>query len=129
MTPTTDPGGVAAPEVRGCVPFYGVYDFANTLGQRAPGEMRLTERLVVKARQVDQPTTYQPDRSAPIGGPCDGVAVRIGAGDDDDGGLRQARLRRWGAGPIEPAIHGVRQGWVTPCICGLGGRAASLSLA
>jgi acetyl esterase/lipase len=50
--------------VRACVPFYGVHDFANTLGQRAPGEMRITERFVVKAPQVDQPTTYE--QAAPL---------------------------------------------------------------
>ena len=65
-------------------------------------------------------------RAVPVGGPGDGVAIRVGAGDDDDGGLGQAHVCRPGAGPIDPAIHGVRQGWVTPCICGFGGRAASI---
>ena len=65
-------------------------------------------------------------RAVPLGGPGDGVAIRVGAGDHDDGGLGQAHVRRPGAGPIDPAIHGVRQGWVTPCICGFGGRAASI---
>ena len=57
--------------------------------------------------------------------PGDGVAIRVGAGDNDDGGLGQAHLAGRG-GPIDPAIHCVRQGWVTPCICGFGGRAASV---
>ena len=52
------------PNFVACVPFYGVYDFANTLGQRAPAEMRIVERFIVKARQVDQPTTYE--HAAPL---------------------------------------------------------------
>ena len=31
--------------IRACVPFYGPYDFANSLGIHPPGEMRLVERF------------------------------------------------------------------------------------
>jgi acetyl esterase/lipase len=50
--------GVEA-QIRACVPFYGVYDFDNSLRLRTPAEMRFVERLVVKSRQADTPAVYE----------------------------------------------------------------------
>lgn len=50
--------------IRACVPFYGPYDFANSLAIHPHGEMRLIERSVVKVRQADDPTRYE--RAAPL---------------------------------------------------------------
>ena len=50
--------------IRACVPFYGVFDFDNSLGLHPPGEMRLVERFVVKAPLAEDPTPYA--RAAPL---------------------------------------------------------------
>ena len=50
--------------IRACVPFYGPYDFANSLGLHPPGEMRFVERFVVKVPLADDPTRYE--RGAPL---------------------------------------------------------------
>ena len=51
--------------VQACVPFYGVYDFDNSLGLRAVAEMRLfLERPVVKVPLADAPAVYE--RGTPL---------------------------------------------------------------
>jgi len=55
--------GTAAP-IRACVPFYGPYDFDNSLALYPPGEMHLLERFVVKESLAGNPTLYQ--RGAPL---------------------------------------------------------------
>lgn len=50
--------------IRACVPFYGPYDFDNSLGLRTSGEMRLIERLVVKVPLADDPKLYE--RASPL---------------------------------------------------------------
>ena len=55
--------GQPAP-IQACVPFYGPYDFANSLGLHPAGEMRLVERFVVKASLVGNPALYE--RAAPL---------------------------------------------------------------
>ena len=55
--------GQPAP-VRACVPFYGPYDFANSLGLHPAGEMRLVERFVVKAPLAGNRGLYE--RAAPL---------------------------------------------------------------
>lgn len=56
--------GTDAP-VQACVPFYGVYDFNNSLGLRAAAEMRLfLERPVVKVPLADAPAVYE--RGTPL---------------------------------------------------------------
>ena len=57
------PSGTAA-EIRACVPFYGPYDFDNSLDVHPPGEMRFVERFVVKVPLADDPTRYE--RGAPL---------------------------------------------------------------
>ena len=57
------PSGTAA-GIRACVPFYGPYDFGNSLGLHPPGEMRFVERFVVKVALADDPTRYE--RGAPL---------------------------------------------------------------
>ena len=57
------PSGTAA-VIRACVPFYGPYDFDNSLGLHPPGEMRFVERFVVKVPLADDPTRYE--RGAPL---------------------------------------------------------------
>ena len=52
------PSGTAA-RIRACVPFYGPYDFGNSLGLHPPGEMRLVERFVVKVPLAEDPTRYE----------------------------------------------------------------------
>ena len=52
--------------IRACVPFYGPYDFANSLGLHPAGEMRLVERFVVKVPLAEDPTLYE--RAAPSRG-------------------------------------------------------------
>jgi acetyl esterase/lipase len=44
--------------IRACVPFYGAYDFDNSLGLRPPGEQSFVERLVVKVPMADAPAVY-----------------------------------------------------------------------
>ena len=53
------PRSGAAAGIRACVPFYGPYDFDNSLGLHPPGEMRLLERFVVKVPLADDPTRYE----------------------------------------------------------------------
>lgn len=55
--------GVEA-QIRACVSFYGVYDFANSLGLRRVAEMRFVERRVVKVPQADAPAVYE--RATPL---------------------------------------------------------------
>lgn len=51
--------------VQACVPFYGVYDFANRLGLRAPGEVALAlEKPVVKVPLAEAPDLYE--RASPL---------------------------------------------------------------
>jgi acetyl esterase/lipase len=67
LTPHNDtdrPQSGRAAVIRACVPFYGPYDFDNSLGLHAPGEMRLIERFVVKQSVADNPTLYE--RGAPL---------------------------------------------------------------
>jgi acetyl esterase/lipase len=58
------PRAGTAAVIRACVPFYGPYDFDNSLGLHPPGEMRFVERFVVKVPLVDDPTRYE--RGAPL---------------------------------------------------------------
>ena len=52
------PSGTPA-VIRACVPFYGVYDFENSLGLRASAEQRLSaDWSVVKAKQTDVPEVF-----------------------------------------------------------------------
>jgi acetyl esterase/lipase len=55
--------GTAAP-IRACVPFYGPYDFDNSLGLHPPGEIRLLERFVVKESLAGNSTLYE--RGSPL---------------------------------------------------------------
>ncbi|MET0326288.1 MAG: alpha/beta hydrolase [Ilumatobacteraceae bacterium] len=50
--------------IRACVPFYGPYDFDNSLGMHPPGEMRLVERFVVRVPLDDDPVRYA--RASPL---------------------------------------------------------------
>jgi BD-FAE len=69
--------GTAAP-IRACVPFYGPYDFDNSLGLYPPGEMRLVERFVVKESLAGNPTLYQPARPWPGPPRCAAIPDRPG---------------------------------------------------
>lgn len=64
--PAYQPGFEAADtSVQACVPFYGQYDFANSLGLDAKGtHLRFLERLVMKQKLVDAPAAF--DRASPI---------------------------------------------------------------
>jgi acetyl esterase/lipase len=62
-----EPGTSSAPSprVRACVPFYGVYDFANELHLRTAREMHvMLERPVVKAALAEAPDVYR--RASPL---------------------------------------------------------------
>jgi acetyl esterase/lipase len=56
------PSGTEA-TIRACVSFYGVYDFNNALGLRAPAEARHVERNVVRVAPAEAPQVYE--RAAP----------------------------------------------------------------
>jgi acetyl esterase/lipase len=58
------PQSGTAATIRACVPFYGPYDFDNSLGLRPSGEMRIVERFVVKKPLAENATLYE--RGSPL---------------------------------------------------------------
>jgi acetyl esterase/lipase len=91
--------------IRACVPFYGVHDFENGLGLRAPGEQRLIERSVVKASQTDVPDVFT--RATPLARVHDGAPPFLVVQGSSDNLVTTAesrafvdRLRTAGAGTV-----------------------------